>query len=448
MAPPSLQDGIDRAGSAVNLLWKPNVEPWKVPVVQPEFVGWREEQGAWAQTVALSDLCHHMRDLFIDGPDATHLLSDYSANNFESFAVDQAKQFVPVTENGHIVTDGILMRDGPDSYVLSGPPASQSWILFHGQKGGYDVEFRDDPDSEFRPGGGDPVLFRYQLQGPRALDVVAKAFGGPLPQTKFFHATPVTLDGRHFRAFRHGMAGQPGYEFIGDYADGAFVKEALVEAGEEFGLVQVGGLAYSTNGIESGWIPTPTPGIYTDPRLREYREWLPVFSYEGQKPLHGTFFSPNIEDYYVSPWELGYGRSIALNHDFVGRDALERARDEVHRTKVTLVLDPDDVRAAFDGDPDFFLSYARYRIERDDELVGMTFYTGHIAPLDRVLALSLVDERAAEPGTEVTLVFGEHPGGDVAPDADLGFDRIRATVQPAPYNAFARDQYRTAADAV
>ena len=38
---------------------------------------------------------------------------------------------------------------------------------------------------------------------------------------------------------------------------------ALVEAGKEFGLRQVGGRAYSSNTLESGWIPSPLPAIYT-----------------------------------------------------------------------------------------------------------------------------------------------------------------------------------------
>ena len=58
MASPSLQDGIDKAGSPVNLLWKPNAAPFSVPVVPPEFTGWREEQGAWHHFPTLSDLSH------------------------------------------------------------------------------------------------------------------------------------------------------------------------------------------------------------------------------------------------------------------------------------------------------------------------------------------------------------------------------------------------------
>lgn len=440
-SPPSLQDGIDRAGSPARLLWKPNAPPFKVPVIEPEYVGWREEQAAWRQGVTLSDLSHHMSDLFLEGPDATRLLAAVSANDYESFAIGQAKQFVPVTAEGHIVTDGILMRDGPDQYVLSGVPAAQSWVRYHAQKAGYDVRTVVDPDSGIRK-GGDPVLFRYQIQGPRAPELLDRAFGGPIPKTKFFHSTPVTLAGKTFRAFRHGMAGQIGYEFIGPWQDGAIVKDALMGAGKAVGVVHVGGLAYATNGIESGWIPTPTPGIYTAPELADYRRFLSLYSFEGQKPLHGTFFSDNIEDFYVSPYELGYTKSIAFNHDFIGRAALEKAKDRVMRTKVTLVFNVDDVREVFGANPGFILSYARYRIHADSALAGMTFYTAWIDPVGTILSLALVDRQYAAPGTPVTLVWGEHPGHGTPADADLGFARLRATVQPSPYNEFARTQYR------
>ena len=436
----SLQQGIDEAGSPIRLLWKPGSDPWKPPVVDDEYAGWGAEQTAWRTDVTLSDLSFHMSDTFLRGPDARRLLGEVSSNNVESFEIGQAKQFVPVAADGNIITDGILLRDGEESFVLSGVPAAQNWVTSHAVAGGYDVEFSTDGSMEFRF-GEQPRLFRMQVQGPRALDVVHKAFGGPLPETKFFHSTPVTLAGRSFRALRHGMAGQAGYEFIGDYADHDAVKDALTAAGEEFGISLVGALSYATNGIESGWIPTPTPAIYTDPTLAEYRQRLGLFTYEGQNPLYGSFYSDRIEDYYTSPWELGYGRSISFNHDFIGRDALQAAKDQVHRTKVTLELDADDVRAL--GTVDAYLNnYGRQRIEAGDELVGTTFQAARIAPLGRVLALSLVDTAHAAPGTQVEVVWGDHPGHGTDPDADLGFPRIRATVQPAPYNEYARTIYR------
>jgi vanillate/3-O-methylgallate O-demethylase len=441
MAAPSLQDGIDQARSPVRLLWRVNPAPWNPENIEPEYAGWRQEQAAWHTGVSLSDLSHHMFDTVIEGPDATRLLAAVSANNYESFAVGQAKQFVPVAASGNIVTDGILLREAPERYTLSGIPAAQNWVKYHGEKGGYDVAFATDPSSAFR-GGGDPGLFRYQVQGPLARELAEAVFGGPLPPAKFFHSVPVTLDGRTFRALRHNMAGQDGFEFIGGWEHAAAVKERLLGAGEQFGLVHVGALAYASASVESGWIPSPVPAIYADPDLREYREWLPLYGIEGQRPLNGSFFSADIEDYYCTPYELGYGRSISFNHDFIGRAALERARDAVRRTKVTLVLDAGDVREVLGADLGYYLTYARHRVEAGPVLAGLTYQTATIDPVGAILSLTLISEQYAEPGTEVSVVWGEHPGPGTDPDADLGFPRIRATVAPAPYDPHARTRYR------
>ncbi|HTR95465.1 MAG TPA: hypothetical protein VMI73_27345 [Trebonia sp.] len=447
MGAPSLQDGIDKAGSPIRLLWRQNPEPWNPENIEPEYAGWRAEQAAWHNGVSLSDLSHHMFDTFIEGPDATRLLSEVSANNYEKFAIGQAKQFIPVTARGNIVTDGILERTGEQAYTLSGIPAAQNWVKYHGETGGYDVAFVTDPSSAFR-GGANPALFRYQVQGPHAKDLVETVFGGPLPPSKFFHSVPVERSGMRFRALRHNMAGQDGYEFIGPWEHAAAVKETLLGAGEAFGVVHVGALAYASASVESGWIPSPVPGIYTDPELAGYRAWLPLFGIEGQRPLNGSFFSADIEDYYLSPYELDYGRSISFNHDFIGRDALRAAKDTVTRTKVTVVLDPSDIAAVLGPDQSgtdhgYYLTYARHRIETaDGTLAGVTYQTATIDTAGTILALSVVDKAHAAPGTAVTVVWGEHPGPGTAPDAELGFPRIRATVAPAPYDAYAATQYR------
>lgn len=441
MTAPTLQSGIDRAGSAVALLWKPGSDPWMPEVVEPEYAGWRAEQLAWHDRVALLNLSHHMSDTVIEGPDATRLLAAVSANDYESFELGRAKQFVPVTSRGLIVEDGILLREAEQRYTLSGVSAAQNWVQYHAQQGGYEVSFATDPESRVR-GNATPRIYRFQVQGPGARELVERAFGGPLPETKFFHSQLVSLDGRTVRAFRHGMAGQAGFEFVGPWADQEYVHEALVRAGEPLGLVRVGSMAYPTASLESGWIPTVVPAIYTDPDLAGYREWVGLYSFEGQKPLHGSFYSEDIEDYYVSPYELGYGRLVSFNHEFIGREALEKSKEDIRRTKVTLVLDMDDVRKALGDDPGFVLSYARYRVERSGELLGMTYYAGYLEPVGTVLSLGIIDRAHAEPGTRVELVWGEHPGAGTAPDADLGHPRIRATVQPAPFDQHARTHYR------
>jgi len=441
MSAPTLQQAIDKAGSAMNLLWKPGSGLPTVPKVPAEFDGWREEQRAWEETVALLDLCHHMDDLFVEGPDATKLLQYSSANNFDNFAVGQAKQFVCVNEQGYLVQDGILMRFAEDSYNLIGIGGAANWVKYHAQAGNYDVKLTYDPASNVRQTA--PVLFRYQVQGPNAAVMLADLFGDQLEDIKFFHFREVELGGHRFYALRHGMTGQAGYEFSGDWEHEEFLRNALIEAGKKHGLVQVGGRAYYTTGVDSGWMATPVAAIYTGDALRDYRAFISLYSYEGMSPIHGSYYSPNIEDYYRSPYELGYGRSISFKHDFFGRDGLMKRKDDVRRRKVTLIWNQDDVVRVFGADHGLIHSYTKDRVESGTGLVGVSEYASFIDPAGEVHSLAVVDNAFAAPGTELTLVWGEHPGADAPADVLDGMARIRVTVQPAPYNEHARTTYRT-----
>ena len=62
--------------------------------------------------------------------------------------------------------------------------------------------------------------------------------------------------------------------------------------------------------------------------MKSYREWLPAASYEATGGLAGSFASSNIEDYYVTPYEIGYGPFVKFDHDFIGREALEKIADK------------------------------------------------------------------------------------------------------------------------
>ena len=63
--------------------------------------------------------------------------------------------------------------------------------------------------------------------------------------------------------------------------------------------------------------------------------------------LGGSFYSNNITDYYLTPYDLGYGPFVKFDHDFVGRAALEKMADNQKRKKVTLVWNGDDVARVF-----------------------------------------------------------------------------------------------------
>jgi syringate O-demethylase len=230
-----------------------------------------------------------------------------------------------------------------------------------------------------------------------------------------------------------------------------------VAAGEEFGLRRVGSRAYSSNTLESGWIPSPLPAVYTGDSLADYRGWLPADGYEGSASLGGSFVSNEVEDYYFTPWDLGYGRFVDFDHDFIGMEALREKSQDPPRTEVTLRLDREDVVRAIgsefsDGPPAKFMEFpsAVYAMHPYDavvshgETIGISTWIGYSWNYREMLTLAVLDKGYATPGTEVTLIWGEPDGGtsklNVEPHAQF---EIRATVAPVPYSKVARETYRT-----
>src|SRR2546430_883949 len=129
---------------------------------------------------------------------------------------------------------------------------------------------------------GKPVMrksYRYQIQGPNAEKVIERLNGGPFSPIKFFNMGTIKISGRTVRALRHGMAGAPGLEIWGPYAEGEEIREAILAAGKDFGIRHVGNRAYATNTLESGWIPSPLPAVYTGDKMKSYRKWLPAGGY-------------------------------------------------------------------------------------------------------------------------------------------------------------------------
>ena len=455
MADRSLEVLLGSVGNPVDLLRNSQAGPNVYPGVPAEFTNWRDEQTAWQRTCVLYNQSYHMADLAVEGPDALSLLSRLAVNSFENFTVDRAKHFVPCTPDGHVIGDVILFYLAENRFNLVGRAPALNWITYHAETGGFDVKVELDQRWALRTDGR-RKSYRFQVQGPNAMSVIEKVLGGSPPELKFFNMTTVTIAGKTVRALRHGMAGQPGWELFGPWDEEAAVREALVEAGHEFGLRQVGGRAYSSNTLESGWIPSPLPAVYSGESLREYREWLPASGYEGSASLGGSFYSDDIEDYYFTPWDLGYGSYVKFDHDFIGREALERMADDDHRVKVTLALDDDDVtntigtmfgrgdRAKFiDWPSAVYCMHPFDRVTVDGETVGLSTWIGYSANEGKMLTLAVVDPEYAEPGTEVTFVWGEEGGGSSKPTVEPHVQtEMRATVSPVPYVQDVRDRYR------
>lgn len=450
----SLEELLEATDSPVELLRNAQVGPNVYPGVPAEFTNWRDEQLAWQTTCVLFNQSYHMAELAVEGPDAPELLSRLGVNSFARFAPGKAKQFVPCTPDGYVIGDVILFALGEERFNLVGRAPVLNWVTYHAESGSYDATVELDQRTALRTDGR-RKHFRFQVQGPNAMQVIEKALGHHPEDLKFFNMRTERIAAREVCALRHGMAGQPGWELFGPWEDGDAVHEALVSAGEEFGMRLVGGRAYSSNALESGWIPSPLPAVYTGEKLKGYREWLPAKGYEGSASIGGSFSSKDIEDYYFTPWDLGYGHLVKFDHDFIGREALEAIATDEHRTKVTLALDDEDVahtigtmfqrsgRAKFmDWPSAVYAMHPFDEVTADGETVGVSTWIGYSAGEGRMLTLAVLDAEHAEPGTEVTLVWGEEDGGSAKPTVEAHVQtEIGAVVGPVPYVEAVRTSY-------
>jgi len=451
----TLQQLIDSNPSALHMLRNARPGPNVYPGVPPEFTNWRDEQAAWQNSCVMFDLSYHMVDLTLRGPDALKLLTYLGPNSFEGFRIDQAKQFAPCSHEGYVIGDVILLYLAEETFSLVGRAPAINWVCYHAEKGGYDVSCEVDERSAVRKDPSRRNDYRLQIQGPNAMSTMEKVLGAPPPTVKFFHMTTLNIAGKQVRALRHGMAGQPGFELIGPWEDKEAVVDALLEAGQEFGLLRVGGRAYSTNTLDSGWIPSPLPAIYSGEGMQEYREWLPATCYEASASIGGSYLPDRIEDYYFTPWDLSYGNFVKFDHEFVGRAALERMAKNPPRTKVTLAIETDDVlqaiasqfepgmRARFIEFPSAVYAMHPYdAVQVGGKTIGVSTWIGYSSNARRMLSLAVLNNDFIEPGTQVSLVWGEEGGGTHKPIIERHRQvDFRATVSPVPYAEVARKTY-------
>ncbi len=454
----TLQDLVDAKPDLVDYFRNDTIAPHakhrsELTPVPVDETNWRDEQRAWRETAILFNQSHHMPELFLRGPDAFRLLNHVGINSFDKFTPGRAKSFLGCAPSGHVIGECVLHQHTPEDFELISGQFLLNWVHFLAETGGYDVTVeRDnatwDNDTIRR------VNFRFGLDGPAAWSIFDEVVEGETPDIAFFRTARVRIAGRDVLALRHGMAGHRGVELSGAFDDGLAVRDALMRAGEKHGLRRGGTRAYFSTLGEAGWVPYPMPAIFTGEEMRPYREWLPADSWEARVQIGGSFVSPRIEDYYVNPWDLGLGKLVKFDHDFIGREALERMAEEPRRAKVTLVWNHEDVARVHASlyEPELPFKYmdlptSHYSFQQADEvrsldgrLIGLASFCGYTINEREMLALAMIDEADAVIGSEVVILWGEPGGGTRKPHVERHRQtEVRATIAPSPYAKVVRD---------
>ncbi len=395
-----------------------------------EYTDWVDESQSWKTTCYIGDWSP-LAKFHLQGPDALQFFSDVSVNGFADYAIGQAKHLSLCNERGKLMGEGILMRLAEDAFLFTSGPGVP-WVTFRHEQGGY----------RSRATQLGAAQFIFQVQGPASLHLLEQVCGESLRDIGFMRFRRVRIGDLAFDLLRQGMAGEIGYELHGRSEDAQAVYQAILDAGREFGIRRLGGRTKMVNHVEACF---PTPSVDYLPALygadqRPYHDWCGqrFRSMVTARPAtSGSLRFDELSALARSPVELGWGKSIRLDHDFTGRAALEDELANPRRRMVTLVWNDEDVIDVYaslfrGGEPFEPMEMPRGllgcmhvdEVLDGDAPVGASTSRCYSHTFRKMLSLCTIDVSHDEPGTPVTVVWGA-PG--------RAQKRIRATVAPAPY---------------
>ncbi|HYF78134.1 MAG TPA: glycine cleavage system aminomethyltransferase GcvT [Symbiobacteriaceae bacterium] len=328
---------------------------WEMPV---QYTGVIEEHKAVREQAGLFDVSH-MGEFEVKGPQALDLIQLVSVNNAAKLAVGQIQYSLMCYENGTVVDDILVYRLGENHYWLvvnaGNIDKDWEWVNVCAKRAGL-------TNLELTNISGE--IGQVAIQGPLAAKIMQPLVPNVvLDELKFYWAkTGVSVAGIRVPVLsRTGYTGEDGFEVYCKKEDAVAIWEALLEAGEDDGLVPAGLGARDT--------------------LR----------FEAKLPLYGH----EIND-QVTPLEAGLGFAVKLKKgtDFIGRAALEAQKANGLARKLV----------GFEM-VDRGIPRQGYEIAKDGNAIGFVT-TGTMSPtLQKNIGLGYVPAALGEVGTEFDVII-------------------------------------------
>ncbi|MGI6217559.1 MAG: glycine cleavage T C-terminal barrel domain-containing protein [Coriobacteriales bacterium] len=396
-----------------------------------EYTGPRDEYLPCRESAWLGVCLNTTPVLRVSGPDAAKFFEQTCVNHgFATMKVGSSKHALVCNTKGHMIADGVVMRLDEESYTTY-------WLApvlqYFAQASGLDLNCEYITDEYF-----------FQIDGPKSLQIMEEACECDLHDIKFAHNKKVKCCGTDMTIHRLGMSGALAYEVHGKAEDAPVVYKHIREIVEKYGGKPQGASNYGIINHTPAGYPNQLqhfnyPLLEDDPGLAEFAK-----QYCAVPPLVGSA-SDDPDMFSVTPYEIGWGYLINFDHEFMGKDALLKAKDEPHRQVVTLEWNAEDVGDVFMSmlrgrgeEPYDQIEYADALLDNrfgpmvirgdkvlaGDETIGIA--TGRTIAYyeQRMISLAFIDPKYAEEGTELEVLWGAE-----------GYrkKRIRATVAQFPY---------------
>ncbi|HEY1966842.1 MAG TPA: glycine cleavage system aminomethyltransferase GcvT [Pseudonocardia sp.] len=330
-----------------------------------DFAGWRmpvrytsdlAEHHAVRTAGGVFDLSH-MGEIEVTGPAASAALSHALASDINAVTVGRAKYTLLCAPDGGVLDDLVVYRLAEQHFLLVVNAANSAADLaaIRERTAEFDASVLD------RSAG----IALIAVQGPRAAELLeslepelGSVIGTGPDRLKYYAARPATVSGVELVLARTGYTGEDGFELYLPAELAVPLWRAILAAGQPLGVLPAGLACRDTLRLEAG---------------------MALYGHEL--------------DTETNPFAAGLARVVALEHNFVGRDALRaRAAEPPARTLAGLV--GTGRRAARAGCA---------VLDPAGTPVGV-ITSGVLSPtLGVPIALAYLDAGLAEPGTELAV---------------------------------------------
>jgi aminomethyltransferase len=260
---------------------------WEMPV---EYSGIAKEHNAVRTAAGLFDVSH-MGEFEVRGPQALPLIQRVTTNDASKMVDGQAQYSAMAYPQGTVVDDLLVYRHNAEHFLLvvnaGNTPKDFEWISSHNSSGADLQNISDE-------------ISLLAIQGPRAIEILQKLTPVSLADIQYYHFTHGKVLSADTIISRTGYTGEDGFEIYFENKYAGAIWDSLIEAGTPYNLLPVGLGARNTLRLEARLL------------------------------LYG-----NDMDETTTLLEAGLGWIVKFDKgDFVGRDALQRQKQEGVRRKL------------------------------------------------------------------------------------------------------------------
>lgn len=380
-------DRLTTLGARWGVLNGWEIANWYAPkgVELPDSNSWRwtpydkyigEEVHAVRHGVGLVDISP-MTKFEVEGSGAAKWIDHILANRLPE--PGRVKLAHHLTEKGSVRAEYMVARLAPDTFYLVSTPRAERWNLD-------DLTKALPADGSVRLRNVSDERGVFTIVGPKARDVLQKVTQIDLSNAAFpwFSLRTGTVGlASDVHLLRVNYEGELGWELYHPYAYQRHLLDALLSAGEEYGIRLVGLYALESLRLEKSY-------------RAMYRDMNPE----------------------LTAWESGLDRFIALDKgDFVGRDALIHQRDGgIARRLVTIRIESQSASVL-----------ANESVYHQGRLVGRVTSGGFAHTLRHDVAMALLPADLTAPATELEVrILGEKRKAHVIPDSPYDPEALRS----------------------